>query len=124
VQPGYFAYLRRRSIVQGRDGFVEQKQRWIAHQGAGDPDALPLASGEHDPVLAHPRLEAFRQSDDRPVEAGGADGLLQVLFPRVGIPENDVLPDASVKEENVLQDEADPFPPEYRSGSGRRRPRT
>ena len=55
--------------VEGAGGFVGQQQRRMVDQGAGDGDALALASGELAGLVIHARLEV-----------DGAQGGLGVLF--------------------------------------------
>jgi hypothetical protein len=58
--------------VERRGRLVEQQQRGLAQQGAGDGDALALPAGEPDAALAQRRGEAFGQAVE---EFGGMGGL-------------------------------------------------
>lgn len=45
--------------VEGGGGFVEDEKRGIVVEGAGQADALALATGEANPALADEGFEAF-----------------------------------------------------------------
>ena len=64
--------------VERRGGFVEQQQRRVAQDGAGDGDALALAARERDAAFADLGVETLRQRGDesrRMSELGGARDL-------------------------------------------------
>ena len=50
--------------VQGRRGLVEDQNGRVLQEDAGDRDALLLAAGQLDAVLADERVESVRQRTD------------------------------------------------------------
>ncbi len=50
--------------IERRRRLVEQQQRRVAQDGAGDGETLPLAAGQRDAALADQRVEALRQAAD------------------------------------------------------------
>ena len=93
--------------VEPRGRFIEDQDRRVADDGAGDGDALALAAGERHAALADHRVVAFRHPLDEFVrvgEPGRADDLIAGGF---GFAVGDVLPDRRVEENRLLQDETD-----------------
>ena len=58
--------------VQGAGGLVQQQDRRVADQGAGDGQALALAAGEGAAALAQRRVEALRQGVEEGLGLGRA----------------------------------------------------
>src|SRR5216683_5836107 len=57
--------------VERAGGFVEDEDRWIAQQRAGNRDALPLPAAEPGAALAEQRSVAFGQPHDELIGVGG-----------------------------------------------------
>ena len=65
---------------------VEDQDRRVAQQRAGDRQALALAAGQPGAALADHGLVAVRQRLDEVVRVGGARGGLELGLGRVGRP--------------------------------------
>ena len=90
--------------VERRRSLVEQDDRRILDQRAGDGDALALAAGELQPVFADRRIVSARQAEDEIVRMrrlGGGDDL---RFAGVELAERDVLADRAAEQMNDLPD--------------------
>ena len=92
--------------VERRRGLIQHQHGGIAQQGAGQRQPLPLAGREPPAALAQQRVVALRHVGDHIVDMGGAgrggDGLVASL-PFHG----DVLADAAIEEECLLEDDAE-----------------
>ncbi|SCE47781.1 hypothetical protein GA0115253_105726 [Streptomyces sp. Termitarium-T10T-6] len=93
--------------VDGGGRVVEEEEPGVGEDGAGEGDALALAAGEGEPVLADGGVVAVRQVGDEPVGLGGAGGRLDLLLGGVGEAVGDVGADGVGEEEAVLGDEPD-----------------
>ena len=93
--------------VHRTGGFVQDEDARIADQGPGDRNALALAAREPAAALAHFSVVPVREVHDKPVRIGRArhrDDLLAGGFrPAV----RDVLGDAAMEEQRLLQHDAD-----------------
>ena len=87
--------------------FVENEDGGIAHDGAGDADALALAAGKREAAFADHRIVAMRHLRDELVRIGHLRRLDDFLRRRVGPAVGDVVADRAGEEHGVLQDEAD-----------------
>ena len=95
-----------RRVERGRR-LVENQNRRVADDGAGDGDALALAAGEgHAAVADHGRVALRHRHDEvvRVGELGRAHGRFGI---RIRAAVGNVLPDRRAEEQCVLQDEAD-----------------
>ena len=88
--------------VHRGQGLVEDQDRRVAQQRAGDRDALALPSGELDAPLAHHRGVALRQPGDELVGVRGPRRRLDLLLARIGLAEAQVVLDRAVEEVRVL----------------------
>src|SRR5207237_634264 len=89
--------------VDGARGLVEDEHRTVLQEGAGQRDALPLASGELRAALTDLGVVAARQAHDELVGVGGVRGGDDLLpcGTRGGV--GDVLRDAGRKQDRFLQ---------------------
>ena len=88
--------------VERRGGLVEDEQRGILEDGAGDADALALAAGELAAAVADVRVVALFGGHDEVVGVGDARRLLHFLA-RGGLDtEGDVVEEGVVKEDRLL----------------------
>ncbi|KAJ0160181.1 hypothetical protein CTA2_8415 [Colletotrichum tanaceti] len=99
--------------VEGAGALVEQQQAGLAHEGAGDGQALPLAAGEtggRGPALG---VVALGQGGDDVVDVGQPAGLLDLGLGGLGVgggAEADVEADAAVEQGRVLRHDGDGVP--------------
>ncbi|GJC99127.1 hypothetical protein ColKHC_07953 [Colletotrichum higginsianum] len=99
--------------VQGARALVEQQQTRLAHEGAGDGQALPLPAGEtggRGPALG---VVPLGQGHDDVVDVGQLAGLLDLGLGRLGVgggAEADVEADAAVEQGRVLGHDGDGVP--------------
>jgi hypothetical protein len=98
--------------VDGREGVVEDQDRGVADDRAGDGGALPLAAGERDAALPERRVEAEREVVDVARELREPRDLADPRPPRllvVGLGDavGDVLGDGVAEEERLLRHQAD-----------------
>lgn len=96
--------------VDGRGGVVEEKQPGVGEDRAGERDALPLAAGEGQAVLADLGVVAEGQIGDETVRLGGAGGLLDLVLGGVRVSVRDIGADRVGEEEAVFRYEADGGP--------------
>ena len=95
---------------------VEDQDRRIGQQGAGDADALALAPGQTDAALAHDGLVTVVKHAD---EVGGAGYPGRVLDPLALHPrvcEADVLGDGAAEQQGVLEDDGAGHPDVVQAG--------
>ena len=95
------------SAVERAGGFVEDQDRRVLEQGAGDCHALFFAARELEPALADHRLIAIRDDRDEAVDGGAAGGFLDHLLAAVGAAIADVVTDGVVEQNGVLGDDPD-----------------
>src|SRR5690606_15196818 len=76
--------------VQRAGRLVQQQDRRVLQEGAGDGDALALAAGQAGARLAHSGGVAVRQGGDEVVGGGGAGGGHDVLGGGAGAAIGDV----------------------------------
>ena len=84
--------------------FVEQKDRRVTQQGAGDGDALPLAAGKPHAALAEVCAVTLRQTLDKLSRRRRLGGAPHVFLRRPGAPITDVLHDVGGEDRHVLGD--------------------
>ena len=94
-------------MVEGRCSFVEHEEGGIAHEGARNGNALPLATGQQRAALADNRLVPFRQRCDKFVNLSRACGGLHGRRGSRLVAEPDVLADAAIEQEAFLEDDRD-----------------
>ena len=96
--------------IDRRQRLVQQQDRRVAQQRAGDGDALALAAGEADAALADHRVVALRQAGDEAVGVGRPRSGFHLGVARAGLAEADVLRRRAVEEIGVLVDHAEARP--------------
>ena len=95
-----------RFSVQGAGGFVQQQQRRILQNGAGDGDALALAAGQTHAAFAQIGVVALRQLFDEAVRGGGAGRGPHFLIAGLRFAVADVLQGAGAENHRILQHHA------------------
>lgn len=98
--------VRLRLGIRRRGGLVEDQDRGIGEEGAGDRDPLPLAAGEL-AVLTDHRVVASRELVDAARDLRGLGRAAYVLVRCLGMCEPDVVPDRGTQQPGVLEDEGD-----------------
>ena len=96
-----------RLAVEAGGGLVEQEQRRVAHEGAGERDALAFAGGQPRPSLAQQRVGTGGQAPHDFGQAGGLERGRHLGVGRVGSAEPDVLGHRAGEEVGPLRDPAD-----------------
>ena len=94
--------------IDRRQRLVQQQDRRVPQQRAGDGDALALPAREADAALADHRRVALRQAGDEAVRVGRPRRRLDLGVARVRLAEADVLRRRAVEEIGVLIDHAEP----------------
>ena len=95
----------RRVEVGGR--LVEDHERRIAEERAGERDPLGLSSRERPPAVADQRLVAVRKLADETVGAGQPRRVGDVAIAGARVPEADVVRDGATEERRVLRHPGD-----------------
>jgi hypothetical protein len=93
--------------VQGRRGLVEDQDRRVLQQRAGDGHALLLAAGQLEAALAHHGLVALGRGLDEGVDARGARGFFHLGAAGAGAAVGDVVFHRVVEQHRVLRHDAD-----------------
>ena len=93
--------------IDGRQCLVEDQDRRIAQQGAGDRQPLALTARQHDAALADHRLVALRQQRDEFVRVGVAGRGLDLVVVGVGFAKPQILLDRAVEQIRVLMHDRD-----------------
>ena len=88
--------------VHRGERLVQDQDRRVAEQGAGNRDPLALPAGELDATLTDDRGVALRQPRDELVRVRGARGRLDLLRGGFGLAEAQVVLDAAVEQVGVL----------------------
>ena len=70
-----------RGLVERGGRLVEQQDRRVLHQRAGNRHALFFAAGEFQPAFAHLRVKALGQAADQVHQRGGLGGSLYIRLP-------------------------------------------
>ena len=101
--------------IEGVGGFVQDKERRLAKERAGDGEALALAAGEQDAAVAGDGVESAGEVVD---EGGGGEvqGALEVFGGGVGAGPEEVFADGLVKEDGFLANVADTGSPAAEGG--------
>ena len=89
--------------VHGGEGVVQQQQRRIDQQGAGNRQPLALAAGQRDATLAHRRVVALRQPADVLVHRCGFCRSPDLRAAGVGPGQCNVLGHAGGEQERLLR---------------------
>src|SRR5436190_941676 len=93
--------------VEGGSGFVEDQDGSIAQESAGNGDTLPLTTREVLALLTNKGIIAFREVHDGLVDTGFFGDFNDLLDAGSGPTNGDVLANATLKENRVLQYHAD-----------------
>lgn len=93
--------------VDGGGGIVQEEQPGVGQEGAGERDALALAAGQGQALLADLGVVPGGQGFDEPLGLGGAGGGPDLLLVRVGASVGEVGADRVGEEERVLGHQAD-----------------
>src|SRR6516225_969751 len=93
--------------VDRRGGLVENQNPRVNEQRAGDRDSLALAARKCLPALADDRIVAVGKLQNEFMSTGRAGGSDDLFARRMGPAVGDILGDRAVKEERILQDDAD-----------------
>src|SRR5437764_8572594 len=93
--------------VQAGRRLIQDQDRRVAQDGARDGQALPLAAGEVLALLAHPRLVALGQRQDRLMDVGVFGRIHNLVVTGAGAPNGDILPDGAFEEYRLWQHHAD-----------------
>ncbi len=104
--------------IECRGRLVQQQDRRVAQDGAGDGDALLLPAGQHDATFAHEGIVALRQGAQEIMRGSGAGGRDHLGLGRLGAAKADVLGGGGGKDHRVLRDHRD-GPAEVGAGEGR-----
>ena len=96
--------------IDSRERLVQHQDRRVAEHRAGNRDALALAAGQLDPLLADDRVVAVRQRVDEALDVGHPRRLFDFLHARIRAAHADVLADGAVEEEGVLVDDRNVAP--------------
>ena len=112
---GPFLHQSLQSLYDERFGFsierrrrlVEDQDRRVANEGARDADALALSSRERRSALADDRVVTLGQSGDEFVGVREPGGIHDVDIGRVVASVRDVVANRAVKQDRLLQHEAD-----------------
>jgi hypothetical protein len=91
--------------IQRRGGFVEQQNRRVAQQGAGDGHALALTAGKARAVLAEESIQALRQVAQESFGIGGTGSLPDRLVRGVPIAVAQVVARRGGEQHALLRDE-------------------
>src|SRR5215813_13748303 len=94
-------------VVEGARRLVEDQDARIADEGAGDGDALALATREGRAALADDRVVAFGQLEDEFVRPRQPCRRDDALHRHGGVGEGDILAHRAVEQHVLLQDDAD-----------------
>ena len=94
-------------VVKGAGGLVQDQNRRVLQEDAGDGDALLLAAGKLDAALADIGVEAVLQSEDEPLGTGQAGRFDDLFAGGTGLAVGDVIRHRAAEQIHVLLDDAD-----------------
>ena len=95
--------------IEGGGGFVEDENRGVFKDSAGDGDALALAAGEFDAAFAGEGVETFWQGFDKFPSVGEFGGFDDFFVTSVRSGVGDVFADSTVEKGGFLGDVGDVF---------------
>jgi len=96
--------------IDVREGFVEEENRCVLEQGAGDGDALALSAGETQAAFAHHRLIALGQGLDELMRIRRPRRRLDLILRGVWLAEAQIVRHRAVHEIGILHDHRDMAP--------------
>jgi len=94
-------------VIQRRRGFIEDEQRGIAENGAGNRQSLTLTAGKFNPLFTYQRLISLWESLDKIVRIGQPRGLHNLFLCGLLSSECDVIADRVVEQHDILRDNSD-----------------
>ena len=92
--------------VERAGGFVENEDRRVFQQCAGDGEALALAAGQEPAALADPRFKAVRVAVDEIERLCPRSGFAQFRVGRVRLADPQVFADRTVEQKRLLKHDA------------------
>ena len=92
--------------IEGTGGFIEEENRGVFEEGAGDGKSLLLTTGEVAAFVADDRFVAVGLEEDEVVSEGLAGGRMDLGFGGVEATIADIFGDGGVEEECFLSDDA------------------
>src|SRR5260221_7509990 len=90
-----------------RRRLVEDQDRSVLQESAGNGDALTLAAGELDTAFADPRIESFGQACDELGERGAFDRLVDCVLVGIWPRQPDIGTQSVVEKIGILGDQRD-----------------
>ena len=96
--------------IQGGGGFIQDENRSILQECAGDRDALTLAAGEIHAAFAQRGVESLGQFQDEILRLGAAGRQPDLFLGRLRVSLRDVFANGGREEEGILENNADPRP--------------
>jgi len=90
-----------------RCGLVQDQDRRVLQEGAGDRHALPLSARQLHAALAHPRGQPVRQARDEFAERRAVQGAVHIRVGNVAPGQADVRLQRVVEQIRVLRDQRD-----------------
>ena len=96
--------------VQSGGGLIQNENRRVFQEDAGDGHPLLLSAGQHDASLTHIGLEAVRHVHDIVVDLRPLGRLDDLILGGIGPAIADIVQDGAGEEEHVLLDDADVLP--------------
>ena len=93
--------------VESSGGFVQDEYGIVADDGAGDTDALTLASGERVAAIANEGVVAMRHFGDEFVGVGECGGGDDFVASGASLPVRDVVGDGAAEEDRFLENISD-----------------
>ncbi len=96
-----------RLVVERTGRFVQQQDRRVFEDGAGDSDPLALTAAQVHAALADDALVLVREAHNEVVGISGAGGGDHLVFAGVQPPVEDVLADRAAEQDRLLRHDAD-----------------
>ena len=93
--------------VHARGRLVENQDRRVFQEGAGDREALLLADAEFHPALAELRVETLGETPDEILGVRSAEGLPHFLLGGFGLADAEVLGSGAVEKKTLLRHDGD-----------------
>ena len=93
--------------IERRGGFVEDEDRRVLEEDAGDGDALLLSARELDAALAYHRIEPVGQARNHLVETGAPRRFHHRLVTGPELTIGDILANGAAEQEHILLHDAD-----------------
>ena len=97
--------------IEAGSGLVENQDRRVAEQEAGDGEPAPLAAGKLQALLTDPGVPSFRQTANSGQELGFPGGRIELPLVGFRVGEKEVFAHGAGEEIGALREHADD-PPE------------